>query len=128
MNHTGMCNHNNLKGYCPSCLGGSDMLGFHKSQMGSECQPGYYKDPILGLCLPTSGTLLNQAQGSLLSTVATGAASTPAVQEAGIQAAASSFGQKVFDFYRQKPVMAWGITAAAALFVVYGGMTFIRGK
>lgn len=100
--------------------------------MGADCPAGYYRLKVFGVdtgqCLPQLDTAVNAAQGGVLSSVATGAVSSSANQAAAQNAAANAIGTKIVTFYKSKPALAWGLTAAVGLFVVYGGMSFLRGK
>ena len=130
----GTCSHNNQMGYCPACVKGNSMrgLGQMNGSMGSDCPPGYYRLKVFGVdtgqCLPSSSTAIAAAQGGVLSSVGTGVASSPATATAVQGAAANAIGTKIVNFYKNQPVLAYGATAVIALFFVYGGMSFLRGK
>lgn len=100
--------------------------------MGAECPEGFYRLKVFGVdtgqCLPTLSTAVEGAQGGVMSTVGTGVASSPATSAAAQNIAASTLGTKIISFYKEKPMIAWGATALIGLFVVYGGMSFLRGK
>lgn len=100
--------------------------------MGAECPEGFYRLKVFGIdtgqCLPTGSTAVDAAKSGALSSVGTGVASSPATQAAATSAAGSALGQKIISFYKNKPVLAWGGTAAVAALVIYGGMSFIRGR
>ena len=133
MSATGLCKHNNLENYCPTCK--KEMGMYHygmNGTMGADCKPGYYELKVAGIptgqCLPTSSTALSAAQGGVVSAVGTGVASSAATQAALQSAAAQTLGEKIISFYKTKPAIAWGGTAAVVALVIYGGLSFIRGK
>lgn len=101
-------------------------------QFGADCPEGYYKLKVFGFdtgqCLPTGSTALDAAQGGVAASVGTGVATSPATQSAATAAAGSALGQKIIGFYKNNPALAWGGTAAVLALVVYGGMSFIRGR
>ena len=128
----GVCHHNNQMGYCPSCSKEKTMRGMGRGMGAANCQPGYYEAEIFGIktgqCLPSSGTLLNAAQGAVVSTTATGIANSQATQTAVANAAAASLGVKILNFYKQKPVIAYGATALVVLLTLAGtGLVRIPG-
>ena len=144
MNAIGLCQHNNLGNHCPSCLRESKMnrrmmqglgrLGSYSDFAGGmgACPEGYYDLKIFGVstgqCAPSLSTVTSGAQSGALSTVATGVAKSPATSAAIQSATAQTLGNKIVGFYKNQPVMAWGLTAGVIALVVYGGMSFVRGR
>jgi hypothetical protein len=109
------------------------MRGFGRmGTMGTTCPPGYYDLQVLGVntgqCLPTLNTAATAAETAVSAATGAGIAQSAATQSALQNAAASAFGTKVLNFYKAQPVLAWGLTAGVAAFVVYGGLSFIRGR
>lgn len=100
--------------------------------LGAECPPGYYKLKVFGVdtgqCLPTGSTVASGVQTGVSSSVATGVAQSPATAQAVQSVAANAIGTRIVNFYKGNPVVAWGATAAVAALLVYGGMSFIRGR
>jgi hypothetical protein len=107
-------------------------MGDHyRQQMGSfgaDCQPGYNESVIFGIktgiCVPNAETV---AQGIITGgtgTYASGAAQSPTVIQAGQNALASGIGHKIVSFYKDKPLIAFGATAAVVAFFVYGVMSW----
>lgn len=100
--------------------------------MGADCPAGYYEAEVFGVktgqCVPSLSTIVSGAQGGVLQTVAAGTAQSPATAQAAQNAAANAIGTKIINFYKTKPLIAWGTTAAVAAFVVYGGLSFLRGR
>ncbi len=127
-----MCPHNNMGDYCPSCILQKSQRSMGMRGMGADCQPGYYEGAVFGIktgvCLPTSETLAQQAAGGLVGAVTSGAASSPGVITAAQTAAGNSLGNKIVGFYREKPAIAIGLTLGVVALVIYGGMSFARGK
>lgn len=139
MNAIGLCHHNNLGNACPSCvrekngMKGMGRLGSYSDFAGmGACPEGYYEASVFGIktgqCVPNLSTLVEGAQSGALETVGTGVAQSPATAQAAQNAAASAIGTKIVNFYKNNPAMAWGATAAVAALLVYGGMSFIRGR
>ncbi len=112
---------------------GMGRLGSYSDFAGmGACPDGYYDLKILGAstgqCLPKLSTVSSGIQSGALSTVATGVAQSPATSQAAQSAAANAIGTKIVNFYKNNPTMAWGATAAVAALLVYGGMSFVRGR
>lgn len=140
MNAMGMCHHNNWANYCPSCARENSMKGMGRlgsysdfaGGMGAECQPGYYDLKIFGIstgqCAPTLSTLTEGAQSGALSTVATGVATSPATQAAAESGAVQAVATKSWSYIKEHPYMVAGGVAAAVLLIIYGGMSFARGR
>lgn len=138
MNAIGLCRHNNLGNHCPSCLKGTRMNGMGRLGSYSDfagmgaCPEGYYDLKILGVstgqCLPNLRQVTEGVQSGVLETVGTGVAQSPATAQAAQSAAANALGTKIVGFYKNNPALAWGTTAAVAALLVYGGMSFIRGR
>ena len=136
MSANGMCQHNNIAGYCPACVKEKAMNGYGMSmnggEMGITCQPGYYELKVVGIatgqCLPNLATATAGATKGVSTVVGTGVASSPATQAALTSAASETLGRKIINFYTEKPVMAWGATAAVVALVAFGGLTLIRGR
>jgi hypothetical protein len=140
MNAIGLCSHNNNANYCPFCqqqeaeMNGIGRLGSYSDFAGGmgACPEGYYELEIFGVksgqCVPNLRTITEGAQSGVMQSVGTGVAQSPATQTAATTAAGNALGQKIFNFYKEKPMVAWGLTAGVALFVVYGGMSFLRGR
>lgn len=102
-------------------------------QMGiADCQPGYYRLKVFGVdtgqCLPNLNTAAGAAQSGVISSAATGVASSPATQAAAQSAAANALGTRIVNFYKSNPTMAIGASVAVLALVVYGGMSFLRGR
>ena len=127
-----MCPHNNMGDYCPSCILQKSQRRNGMRGMGADCQPGYYEGEVLGIktgvCLPDSATLAQQAAGGLVGAVTTGASQSPGVIVAAQTSAGNALGNKILAFYREKPAVAIGLTLGVVALVVYGGMSFARGK
>lgn len=109
----------------------SSQMGDHyRQQMGADCAPGYYETELFGIktgvCVPTAETLAKQAAAGAISSVASGAASSPGVIAAAESAGAAALGQRIINFYKEKPVIAFGATAAVLALVVYGTMSFLK--
>lgn len=159
MSATGMCRHNNIHGYCPSCVRERSMKGMGRlgsysdfaggmaptGTYGAEtsarralsgpmgaCPEGYYDLKIFGVstgqCAPSLTTLTSGAQSGALQAVASGTAQSPATAQAVQSAAASAIGSKIVNFYKSSPALAWGLTLGGAALLIYGGMSFLRGK
>lgn len=131
MSHAnGLCHHNNQMGYCPSCVREKSMRGMRG--MGATCPEGYYEAKLFGFntgqCVPDLGTLVEGAQGGIMQTVGTGVANSPGTQAAATSAAASALGTKIVTFYKNNPIMAIGLTVAVGGLLVYGTMSFLRGR
>ncbi len=126
----GTCKHNNLTGHCPSCLREKNMRKSHKlsgfgmgrlgmagGQMGLTCAAGMYPDPILGaVCVPSSGTLLNQVEGAF----ATGVATTSTVQAAAANAATQSTATALVNYVKAHPFIVGGAVLAVAALAFAG--------
>jgi hypothetical protein len=145
MSATGLCKHNNILNYCPNCskelgmyhhgMNGYGMNGYScmNGTMGAaKCPEGFYELKVGGIatgqCLPTSATLAKGAQAGAVGVVGTGTAVSPSTQAAVQSLAAQTLGDRIIKFYREKPAIAWGSTAAVVALVVRGGMSFIRGR
>ncbi len=100
--------------------------------MGAACPTGFYEAKIFGFptgqCIPDLGTLVDGAQGGIMQTVGTGVANSPGTQTAATTAAANALGAKILAFYKNNPMMAIGLTVAVGGLVVYGTMSFLRGR
>jgi hypothetical protein len=86
MNALGMCRHNNLGNYCPSCV--------------NEKRRGMGDDVL----------------SSVLSTVEGGAITT----------AENASCNSVMNFYQTNPALAYGLTAAIAIFAIYGALRLLE--
>jgi hypothetical protein len=84
-----------------------------RSQMGSY--------QIFGVTVPDIGELASGAKSGAMNTVATGAATSPSVIAAGKTAIGNSLGNKIIDFYTQKPVIAIASTLAVVGAIMYLG-------
>ena len=122
MNSIGLCQHNNVETYCPTCIRSkaANMRSAMSGGMGATvCQPGFYELSVFGqgtgVCVPTGGTLATGVQTGVTSTVATGAAGSPAVSTASRSAAAGT----VTGFLAKYP---YQIAAGVGLLVVLGIM------
>ena len=103
------------------------MSGF--GTMGIECKPGYYPEPIFKkFCVPTSGELAKQAEETFARSIGVGIATSPTTQAAVTGAAGQALGDKIIAFYKNQPVIAIGSTVAVGGFLVYGLMSFLRGR
>lgn len=132
-----MCQHNNLKNLCPRCLSNKKMGLTIPAYLPSraeasslrgmgDCKPGYFQ-VIPGAdwsCAPNSDTLIKQE----LAKVGAQAAQTEAVKEASIAAAGEALGTKIVRFYRQNPVIAWGLTAGVVGLMYVGAKSFMKRK
>lgn len=100
--------------------------------MGAACQDGYYEAEVFGIktgqCIPNLKTLAQGAATGATGAVTTGVANSSATKAAITNAAGNALGTKIINFYKDKPAIAYGVTAAVVLLVVYGGMSFVRGK
>lgn len=107
-------------------------MSMNGGEMGITCQPGYYELKVAGFptgqCLPTGSTAVASATKGVSSAVGTGVASSPTTQAAITSAASEKLGQKIINFYTEKPMIAWGSTLAVVALIAYGGLTFIRGR
>lgn len=121
----GTCSHNNLTGYCPSCLREKNMRmsgmgrlnGMGAGQMGLTCQNGYYPDPVFGaVCVPTSGTLENLAAGSL----AQGVATSSNIQAAAANAATQTTATALVNYVKAHPFIVGGAVLGVAALVLVG--------
>lgn len=135
MNATGLCGHNNLANYCPTCAREKayNLRATMSGGMGEECQPGFYRLKVFGVdtgqCLPTLSTATQAAQTGVLSSVATGVATSPtnvaAAQEAGIKTVAN----KTVAYIKENPILVASAVGIIGLLAFYGfgKMTFGRG-
>lgn len=129
-----MCRHNNQMNYCPSCAGEKSMRGMGRlNGMGADtCPTGYYRLKVYGIdtgqCLPTGSTAVEAAQSGVLNSAATGVANSAATKNALSSASATAIGTKIVNFYKTNPVIAIGVTVAVGALLVYGTMSFVRGK
>lgn len=82
----------------------------------------------LDLNLPTLDQLLASASAGAQQQIAANLAQSQSVQQAATNAAGTALGTKIVTFYKTQPLLAWGITGLAVMFLVYGGMSFARGK
>lgn len=139
MTALGMCPHNNMSGYCPSCERIKNMNHARLRRQGmsrlsgmGDCQPGYYELKVLGFdtgqCAPNLSTVETAAGAGVTSAVGTGVANSSGTQAAVSSAAASAFGTSVMNFYKNNTAVAIGVTVAVGALLVYGGMSFLRGK
>lgn len=138
MSANGMCQHNNQMGYCPSCswektgMRSNRLKVMSGGGMGADCPQGYYEAKIFGIstgqCVPNLSTLADAATQGAAGAVGSGVAQSPATQQAATAAAGSALGSKIISFYKDKPLVAYGLTGVVALLVIYGGMSFIRGR
>lgn len=148
MSYNGTCKHNNIENYCLFCeqekdqmdrnmMRGLGRLGKYGSMsgfgtMGIECKPGYYEAKIFGVptgqCVPTSGALLDTALEAWTGAVATGVATSPATQAAAHGLISQALGDKILAFYKNQPVLAVGSTVVVGGLLVYGLMSFVRGR
>lgn len=100
--------------------------------MGATCPSGYYEASVFGFktgqCVPDLGTIVDGAQSGVMQTVGTGVANSPGTQAAATSAAANALGTKIFAFYKNNPMVAIGLTVAVGGLVVYGTMSFLRGR
>lgn len=114
--------------FCPSGMNGTALAG----GMGADCQEGYYKLKILGFdtgqCVPNLSTAANAAAGGVTGSVASGVASSPATAAAAQSAAANAIGTKIVNFYKSNPTMAIGLTVVVGGLLIYGTMSFLRGR
>ena len=104
----------------------------HGGEMGISCQPGYYELKVGGIptgqCLPNLATAASGATKGLSTAVGTGVASSPATQAALTSVASEKLGQKIINFYTEKPMIAWGATISVIALVAFGGLTLLKGK
>lgn len=119
MSSNGLCRHNNLGSYCPSCLKGNTM-----KQMGA-----YELIPGSGIFIPDSGELAAKAQGAIVGAAATTIAQSKGTQAAVATAAGESIGAKVVTFYKNNPYIAYPATIAAfyLLFLGVKNTKFFKG-
>lgn len=120
----GTCPHNNLTGYCPSCLKEKSMMrGMGRlNGMGAgmgDCQPGY--SSVLGICLPSLSTDLSLIQNAVTGAVATGVATTPSIQQAAANAATQGTVTSIVNFVKAHPLMV-GAGALLLGAVVFAGL------
>lgn len=113
----GLCQHNNLSGYCPSCLKGSNM---RKSMGAYELVKGS------GIFIPDLGELTKGASAGALSSTAQTLATSAGVKSAAIDAAGNSLGTKIVKFYKEQPVMAYGATALVAILLFAGVRSYAK--
>jgi hypothetical protein len=128
MSANGMCPHNNLSNYCPSCC--HDKARAMAGMGADACPAGYYRLKIFGVdtgqCLPSGSTALDAAQGGVLQSAAAGVAQSSATQSALSNASANAIGTKIVNFYKQSPTVAIGATLGVGALLVYGAMSFLK--
>ena len=113
---------------------GLGRLGSYSDFAGGlgACPEGYYQPSIFGIkldqCVPNLSVLAEGAQSGALATVGEGVAQSPGTQRALEAGVASKLGTTIVNFYKNQPVVAWGVTGLAALMLVYGGLSFVRGR
>ncbi len=111
---------------------GMGRLGMAGGQMGITCQPGFYELKVFGIstgqCAPSLDTALNAAQGGVVASVATGVATNPANIAAASNAGLMASFTKATSFVKAHPIGVAAAVAATLALVVYGGMSFARGK
>lgn len=127
MNAIGLCEHNNLANYCPTCSR-QDAYNRRATLNGgmgaTTCQPGFYNLKVLGIdtgqCLPALSTATSAAQSGVLSSVGTGVATSStnvaAAKEAGIAALSTKIAAQV----KAHPVMIASVIVGAGLLSLYG--------
>jgi hypothetical protein len=121
MNSIGLCQHNNVETYCPSCIRSKAMNRRAALSGGmGDCKAGFY-DIGFGVCVPNLGTVATAAESAAAGSVASGAAGSPAVKQAGTTAAAGS----VTSFIAKYP---YQIAAGVALLVTLAGMGLVSGR
>jgi hypothetical protein len=125
VNALGICQHNNVGTYCPSCARLKAMSGMRG--MGA-CSAGYSSDNVLGICLPSLSSIATGAQAEGAALLAQGVATTPSIQAAAANAASQGVVTNIVNAIKAHPYMYGGGAVAALLLLTYGGMTFIRGK
>ena len=115
----GMCKHNNQMGYCPSCAREKSMRGMGHGN--AYAMDGMGDGDLLSNLLTGSVTGAESAVGSAL-------ASSQLVQQAAQTSAANNLGAQILAFYQNNTALAVGLTVAVGALLVYGTMSFIRGK
>lgn len=126
MSANGLCIHNNLSNYCPTCSrqDAYNRRAVMSGGMGEDCQPGYYRLKVFGIdtgqCLPTLSTATSAAQTGVLASVGTGVATSPsnvaAAKEAGISAAAT----KLVAYVKANPIMVASVVGGLGILAFYG--------
>lgn len=100
--------------------------------MGTTCPTGYYEASLFGFktgqCVPDLATVVNGAQSGVMQTVGTGVANSPGTQAAASSAAANAIGTKLVNFYKNNTLVAAGATVVIGGLLVYGAMSFLRGR
>jgi hypothetical protein len=94
--------------------------------MGADCPAGTYN--AWGFCVPNLKTLVQGAQAGAISSIASGAAQSPATAQAVESATASAVGNKIIDIYKRNPTMTLVIAGLVGVAVIYGVMSFVRGR
>lgn len=102
--------------------------GMGRLGMGATCQPGYSDILGIGECTPDLSTILSSAEAGVVGSVGTGVANSAATQAAVSTAAANAFGTSIMNFYKNNTVVAVGVTLAVGGILIYGAMSFLRGK
>jgi len=115
----GMCQHNNLGSYCPSCLNLGRMPSRRREMGAYELIKGS------GIWIPDSGDLLQSAGQGALSDLTKQLATSSGVQQAAVNSAGESLGIKIVRFYKEKPMIAYGVTALAAFLLFQGSKTIL---
>lgn len=118
-----MCQHNNIQTYCPSCL----RQGLNGGPMNRSFG-AYELIPGTGIMVPDAGELINAAGAGATSIVGQNLAQSTAVKEGALTAAGNTLGQKIVKFYSENTVAAVAGTVVVGGLLVYGLMSFVRGK
>lgn len=117
----GLCRHNNLGNYCPSCLVGENKMRKYGEMGAYELIKGS------GIWIPDSSELLQSAGQGAIADLSKTLATSQGVQNAAVQAAGESLGTKIVRFYKEKPAIAYTATALVG-FLLFKGLTALGKK
>ena len=115
MSSNGLCRHNNLGSYCPSCLKGNTM-----KQMGA------YTIPNTNITIPDSSEIFAAATKGAGGLIAKDVATSQGIKDAAISAAGESLGTKIVKFYNDNPAMFYGGAALLAILLYAGVKSFSK--
>jgi len=127
MNAIGLCPHNNLANYCPTCSrqdAYNRRATMNGGGMGTTCQPGYYNLKVLGIdtgqCLPSLSTATTAVESGLTSSVATGAATSSANIAAAKQAGITAAANNLVAYVKAHPIIVASVLGSVGLLAFYG--------
>lgn len=104
----GTCRHNNLTGYCPSCLREKSMRGMGRLNGMGQPMGDVFSD------------LLTNAQNAITGSLATTIATNPAIQAAGAQQASLLSATAAVNYAKAHPFIVGGAVLGVAALVLVG--------